>query len=248
MTISLIIPAHNEEHRLLRTLQQYSQAFQARYRNQFELIVVANGCTDNTAAIARKAMLTTPQIKLIDIQAPIGKGGAILEGFRHAHGTCVAFADADGATTPQALIELIDQLETYDVIIGSRRLSSSRILQKQSLKRRIFSLLFAASVWLLFGLPYRDTQCGAKAFRRKAAKHLAHMVEEHYWAFDVDLLLCAQALDFSIAERPVIWRDQAGSKLRVGSTILQVSQALWRMKRRHIHAKADIFATPLSEV
>src|ERR671928_608908 len=123
--ISLIIPAHNEEQRLAATLALYGHVFQEQFGTAFELLVVANGCTDQTAQVAADAAATLPQIRVIDIPDPIGKGGAVVEGFRQARGARVLFADADAATTPASLLELSAQLEHADIAIGSRRLPTS---------------------------------------------------------------------------------------------------------------------------
>jgi glycosyltransferase involved in cell wall biosynthesis len=245
MEISLIIPAYNEAQRLPATLALYGKALEERYGEQFEMIVVANGCRDTTVEVALAAAVTQPQITVVDIPAAVGKGGAVLEGFRRARGERVLFADADAATTPESLFNLLNHLDRHDVVIGSRHMPTSTITVTQPLQRRIFSRLFAACVWLLFGLSFYDTQCGAKAFRRDAAKRLAELTQETRWAFDVDLLLCAQALAFNVAEQPVVWTDRAGSQLHVGSTIREVVKSLWRMKRRS--TQVFVFAHRMQE-
>ena len=248
MDVSLVIPAYNEEQRLPSTLELYSTALRERVGDQFEIIVVANGCRDNTAHVAREVAASIQQITVIDIPAPIGKGGAVLEGFRLARGDYVLFADADAATTPESLLSLLDHLDGHDVVIGSRYLATSTITTKQPLKRRIFSRLFNGLVRFGFGLPYCDTQCGAKAFRREGAKRLAQLVEETRWAFDVDMLLCAEGLGLAVIEQPIVWADQAGSQLRVGSTIREVLKSLWHMKRRDFQVARTIFVTQMQEI
>jgi glycosyltransferase involved in cell wall biosynthesis len=247
MRLSLIIPAHNEEARIIPTLQQYEQHLREHYGGDFEIIVVANGCTDNTAQTALDIAKTDPQIKVIDIGQPIGKGGAILQGFREAQGQRIAFADADGATDPESLLALIKQLDYNDVVIGSRRLPNSVITIKQPWLRRAVSAIFAMVVYLLFGLRYHDTQCGAKAFRRSAALQLAKVVNEQRWVFDVDLLLSAEALNLSVAECPIVWTDKAGSHLRLLSTgqeVLRSFWSLWRRQRQWSNQSARLAALP----
>lgn len=247
MDISMIIPAYNEEQRLPATLELYGQVLRERFGDQFEILVVANGCRDNTVHVAHEAAVALPEIRVIDIPAAVGKGGAVLEGFRQACGTCVVFADADAATSPESLCNLLSHLDGHDIVIGSRRLPTSTITSYQPLQRRIFSRLFAASVWFLFGMSHSDTQCGAKAFRRDAAQRLAETVTERRWAFDVDLLLCAHELALTVSEQPVVWADRDGSQLRVGSTIREVLQSLWRMKRRRMQTLPHVFATQMQE-
>lgn len=231
MNVSLIIPAHNEQGRLAPTLRLYGAALRQRYGDDFEILVMANGCTDATVREALELAEEYPQITVVDIPAPIGKGGAILKGFRHARGQRIAFADADGATAPDSLLALIDALDFHDVVIGSRYMPQSQVPTRQSALRRALSTIFAAFVRVLFGLRYYDTQCGAKAFRRSAALALARVVEETRWVFDVDLLLSAEALDLNVAELPVVWADQAGSSVQVLPTSQQVLRSFWSLWR-----------------
>ncbi|MBA2712568.1 MAG: glycosyltransferase [Rubrobacteraceae bacterium] len=232
MQASLIIPAYNEEERLPATLETYEKAMLHRFGGDFELIVVANGCVDNTAGVVMEAAEVFPQIRIIDISEPIGKGGAVLEGFRQARGDGVLFADADGATTSESLLGLLDHLDSYDVVIGSRRMSTSVITKPQPFMRRVCGWGFAESARLLFGTTFKDTQCGAKAFRLAAARRLARVVSETRWTFDLDLLLSAKKLGLEVHEQPVVWADRAGSQLRYGSTTSEVLRALWAMRLR----------------
>lgn len=244
MQASLIIPAYNEEERLPLTLTVYEKAMRRRFGGNFEIIVVANGCVDNTVGVAAEAATLIPQIRTVDIKEPVGKGGAVLEGFRQANGDSVLFADADGATTPESLLELLDDLDSYDVVIGSRRMSTSVITQPQPLLRRMCGWGFAKTVSLLFDTPFKDTQCGAKAFRYTAARRLAQVVSETRWTFDLDLLLSAKKLGLEVHEHPVVWADRAGSQLRYGSTTSEVLRALWAMRLRQSEPLAEIAELP----
>ncbi len=232
MQASLIIPAYNEEERLPHTLTDYEEAMRSRFDDDFEIVVVANGCIDNTVGVATEAATVSPQIRVVDIKEPVGKGGAVLEGFRQACGDRVLFADADGATAPESLLDLVDRLDRYDVVIGSRRMNTSVITQRQPLLRRIFGWGFAQTARFFFGMHFKDTQCGAKGFRRDAARRLAQVVSETRWTFDLDLLLSALKLGLEVYEHPVVWADRAGSRLRYGSTTSEVLRALWAMKLR----------------
>lgn len=240
--VTLIIPAHNEEHRLPSTLRRYATALKGRFGDQAELIVVANGCSDRTVGVAAAMQAEFPFVRVIDIPDAIGKGAAILEGFRRASGVDVLFADADGATDVRSLFALLDDLATTDVVAGSRHVPGSRITRRQPLRRRVLSRAFNFVVRTLFRLDIHDTQCGAKALRGDAAGRLAHLVGESGWTFDLDLLLTARRLGLSIVERPVLWGDVSGSQLRVPTTSLAVVGSLWRLWRRErsatvVHAR-----------
>jgi glycosyltransferase involved in cell wall biosynthesis len=241
---SLIIPAYNEEERLPGTLTIYEEAMRHRFSDDFEIIVVANGCVDNTVGVATAAAAVAPQIRIVDIKEPIGKGGAILEGFRVAYGDSVLFADADGATAPESLLELLNHLDRHDVVIGSRRMSASVITHPQPLLRRVCGWGFTQTVRFLFRTPFKDTQCGAKAFRLDAARRLAQVVSETRWTFDVDLLLSARKLELDVYEHPVVWTDRVGSQLRYGSTTSEVLRALWAMRLRQSEPILELTEPP----
>ena len=230
--VSLVIPAHNEEHRLCGTLVTYGEKMHERFGEKFEIVVVVNGCSDDTAGVAKAAAAEDPRVRVVEIEEAVGKGGAVLEGLRRAEGGAVAFADADGATDPESLLMLLAELDSSDVTIGSRRMTESTITQPQAPARRLLGFVFARTARYLFGMPFKDTQCGAKALRAEAARRLCDVVSETRWTFDLDLLLCAQKLGLEISEHPVIWADKKGSRLRYASTTWEVLQAFWTMKRR----------------
>ena len=228
--VSLVIPAHNEERRLFSTLMNYAGALTLGYGDDFEILVVVNGSTDLTADVARKAASVHPQIAVVDIAEPLGKGGAVLEGFRRAAGERVIFADADGATGSTSLVQLVAALDECDIAIGSRRLPGSLLLQTQPLNRRLLGRMFRTVVRRWLALPFADTQCGAKALRTEVARSIGERVTETRWTFDVDLLVNAAALGASVTEVPVEWTDQPGSKLAVLPTMLDVAASLRRIK------------------
>lgn len=232
LDVSLVIPAHNEEHRLRATLEGYAAALAAQHGDRFEIVIAVNGSTDRTAEVARAAAQRLPSIVVLDNPRAVGKGGAVLEGVVAATGDRVIFADADGATSAESLLALVEGLDEADVAIGSRRLPESEIPIPQALSRRALGWLFAATVRTAFGLPYRDTQCGAKAFRWDAAQALADAVTHTAWTFDVDLLLSARRLGLKVVELPVVWSDQAGSSLHVPSVAGDVGGSLWELWRR----------------
>lgn len=233
LELSLIIPAHNEEARVGATIERYAAAVQPLYGDRFEILVVSNGSTDRTCEIVLAAHQKHPELQLVDIPLPIGKGGAVLEGFRRARGRRFAFTDADGATAPESVLALAGALDDHDVVIGSRRMPASVISQRQPLTRRVFSRAFTWFAHVLFGLPYADTQCGAKAFRRDVATRLADLIFETQWTFDLDLLLACRTLGVDVWEEPVTWADQPGSRLRFGPTIACVVPSLWRLACRY---------------
>jgi len=165
--LSVIMPAYKEEARIAKTLEDYVIHFSKEYHQDFEMIVILDGCIDRTMEIVNEYSIKFPQIKSKTFEQRLGKGGAIREGLKIANGDIILLVDADGATAPKELDKLIVELSDNDGAIGSRWLPESNILRKQSLARRAASRGFNLLVRILFGLPFADTQCGAKALKKR---------------------------------------------------------------------------------
>jgi len=220
--ISVIIPAYNEEKRIRKTLLRYANFFDKNFRNQFEIIVVANGCTDKTFDIANELASKSNFIKVLNFKEKIGKGGAIIQGFKVAEADIIGFLDADGSIPPSSVLKLIENIDGYDGVIASRWIKGSNIGRKQPLGRRIASRGFNFLVRLLFGLNYLDTQCGAKFFKYKSIKHILPELGLTDWSFDVDLLYRLKIKGYKVKECPITWNDVNESKLDLRKTPLKM--------------------------
>jgi len=229
--LSVIIPAYNEEDRIGKTLEDFCSFLRGRI--DFELIVVLNGCRDNTLNIVKACMKKYSEVSYKDYKDAIGKGPAIIEGFKFANGELISYADADGATPIGELYKLVVNIGDYDGIIGSRWLPNSKILIKQPLKRRIASRGFNMLVKLLLGLHYKDTQCGSKVFKTGLIKELTPFIERSNWAFDVSILYEAEKRRFKIREYPIIWENKGGSKLNLIKTIPQMFKTVIRIRLKN---------------
>jgi glycosyltransferase involved in cell wall biosynthesis len=206
MRLTLVLPAHNEAHRIEPTLRAYRQAFPA----DIELLVVANQCRDDTAGVTRKVAAELGGIELIDIPDPVGKGGAVRAGFARARGEYVGFADADLATPPEDVVHVLDAAAAGGAAIGSRWMPGSRVVGRTP-GRNVAGRVFAGLTRLLLGLRFYDTQCGIKVFhRRYLADYLAHS-RVNDLAFDVEMLVLLRNAGATIAEVPTTWRAQPGS-------------------------------------
>ncbi len=213
--ITIIIPAYNEEKRIKRTLMSHIDHFSKEYPGQFELVVVTDGCTDRTKAIIKK--LGKKEVRHFDFKHRLGKGGAIARGCQKARGEIVTYTDADGSTTPRQLDDLISILMILecDGIAASRYVGGSKLLVKQTMMRRVASRVFNLIVRTMFGLPFRDTQCGAKVFTKKVAKDIFSQLRVTDWAFDINLLYNAQKAGYDIREIPIVWADSQDSKFNM---------------------------------
>ena len=230
MKLSIIIPAHNEEHRLPPVLEVYAEFFTKKYKDQVELIVVPNFCDDRTAQVAWDLCERYPVIKVLDDPGQVGKGGAVMLGAQDSKGKLVGFVDADGATTPEAFDDLVENIGSAGCIIASRWMKDSIVERKQPVSRRVASRLFNTLVNVMFGFRVSDTQCGAKLFTQEAMTAILPDLGITRWAFDVDMLFHVRRAGFKIIEIPTVWRDAAGSKVRVIKASTEMIAALTRLR------------------
>jgi glycosyltransferase involved in cell wall biosynthesis len=218
-SLLLLIPAYNEENRIEPVLRDYARYFQKKYSGKFQLVVVLNGCRDNTVGVVRRVMEEFPSISFVEITEAIGKGGALIEGLRLAPlADVIGYVDADGATPPDALHELVKRIGEADCVIGSRWLPGAVLHVEQSSRRQFASRVFHVIVEMLFHLRIRDTQCGAKVMRRQAVEKIHGNLRIADMAFDINLLYALKRAGFKILEVPTEWTDKVGSKVRFFST------------------------------
>ncbi len=230
-SILLLIPAYNEESRIAPVLENYAVYFREHHPYRFNLIVVLNGCTDNTLSVVEAASKKFPEIHYTNIPEPIGKGGALIEGLKLApEADLVGYVDADGATPPAAFDELITQCATADCVIGSRWMAGSVLRQEQTFRRQFASRVFHAIVQSLFWMNIRDTQCGAKVLRKEAVEMIHNQLTVADMAFDINLLYALKRSGFTVREVPTEWTDQVGSKVQIGRTSLVMLLSVIRLR------------------
>ncbi len=227
----LLIPAYNEEQRIEPVLREYAQYFRTHYPGIFQLVVVLNGCRDNTLGVVQRVAAEFPEISADEFPDPIGKGGALIEGLKLApQADLIGYVDADGATAPAALHELIKQCAHADCAIGSRWVPGAVLHQSQSGRRQFASRVFHMIVQALFWMNIRDTQCGAKVMRRAAVEQIHAALRIADMAFDINLLYALKRAGFSIREVPTEWTDKIGSKVALGKTSLTMLLSVIRLR------------------
>lgn len=239
--LSIVIPAYNEQARLPRTVLATIQWCTSE-KIQFELILADDGSQDETLALARLFEENDARIRCLACPH-MGKGAAVRIGMLNAKGRFILFMDADGATPLNEIPKLLAALEEgKDVAIGSRVAQRAREVEvKTSSLRRFIGRSFALFVNLLAIEGIGDTQCGFKMFRREAAAAIFSLQKTTGFAFDVEILFIAHRLSLSIAEIPVNWIAQSGSKINL---ITDSCRMLWDISRiRWLHRK---FGTHLS--
>jgi dolichyl-phosphate beta-glucosyltransferase len=228
--LSIVIPCFNEEHRLGRTLDDLF-AWSRPRGAAVEVVVVDDASTDGTAALVTARAAAAPELRLVRLPRNAGKGGSVRAGMEAARGARRAFADADGAVPFADMERLEAALDAgADVAVGSRVLDPS--LVDALFHRRFFGFFFRTLVRWLLVRSVADTQCGFKLFTAEAAARLFQDQLLPGFAFDVELLGRAERLGLRIAEVPVRWRDQPGSKVRVIRDGLVMARDVIRLRRR----------------
>ena len=213
-SLLILIPAYNEESRIEPTLRNYAQYFGAHYTGQFRVVVILNGCRDNTLGVVQRVAQEFPSVGFLDFKAPIGKGGALIEGLKlAAFGDYIGYVDADGATPPKSLLQLIPHLAKADCVIGSRWLPGAVLQKTQTKLRRFISRCFHLIVETLFWMHIADTQCPCKIMRREAVEKIHDSLRIADLAFDVNLLVSLHRTGLKVVEVPIEWEDKVGSKV-----------------------------------
>ena len=230
-SLLLLIPAYNEERRIEPVLRDYAHFFQEQYRGKFQLVVILNGCTDNTLGIVQRVTRDYASVSYLNFPGSIGKGGALIEGLKLApFADMIGYTDADGATPPHAFLDLVRHLGTADCVIGSRWRRGAIIHQSQAGHRQLASRVFHLMVQLLFWLNIRDTQCGAKVMKREAVEKIHSYLRIADMAFDINLLVALHRAGFRILEVPTEWTDKIGSKVVLGRTSLTMFLSTVRVR------------------
>lgn len=230
-SLLLLIPAYNEEHRIEPVLRDYSRYFESSYTGKFQLVVVLNGCKDNTLDVVQKVAKDHPNIAALEFPAPIGKGGALIEGLRLAPlGDLIGYVDADGATSPKSFHDLVQHTAEAECVIASRWVPGAILHQSQSGKRQFASRVFHGIVQALFWMNIKDTQCGAKVMRREAVQSIHSSLRITDMAFDLNLLYALKRNGFKVLEVPTEWTDQAGSKVVLGKTSISMLLSALRLR------------------
>jgi glycosyltransferase involved in cell wall biosynthesis len=230
-SLLLLIPAYNEERRIEPVLRDYAHFFQEHYHGKFQIVVVLNGCTDNTLGVVQKIASEFPAVRADEFKQPIGKGGALIEGLKLAsQGDLIGYVDADGATPPHAFLELVKKMSEADCVVGSRWLPDSLIHQAQAGSRRFASRAFHFIVQLLFWLNIHDTQCGAKVMKREVVEKIHPFLRIADMAFDINLLVAIKRAGFRIREVPTEWTDKAGSKVVLARSSLTMFLSVVRIR------------------
>lgn len=230
--LSVVIPAYNEAERIPSSLSQVLAYLESSGKS-YEVVVVDDGSTDETARIVESICSQNRGVRLLRNHGNCGKGAAVRNGVLNARGEYILFSDADLSAPIADAPRLLEALENaWDVAIGSRALRRDWIGVRQPRFRELAGKLFNLFMRILTGLNFHDTQCGFKAFRRQAAEAIFALQRIQGFGFDVEILYLARKLGYKILEVPVHWDHSAATKvhpLRDGMRMaLDVLKIRWK--------------------
>jgi glycosyltransferase involved in cell wall biosynthesis len=211
--LSIVIPAYNESARIERTLARVMECVEQQGWDA-EVLVVDDGSRDDTAAIVGRWMELYPRLHLVQNPGNKGKGYSVRNGLLQAAGDVVMFTDADLSAPMEEAERLMAAIaDGADVAIGSRWMDKTRQTIHQPLYRQFFGRCFNAITRIVMGLPFKDTQCGFKAFKRPVAQIVFRLQRIERWGFDPEILFIARKLGYRIREVPVTWGHDERSRM-----------------------------------
>lgn len=237
--LSIVIPAYNESARIEHALDRVMSCVAEQGWNA-EVLVVDDGSSDNTAAIVQRWMQGYPRLHLIQNPGNRGKGYSVRNGLLQAAGDIVMFTDADLSAPMEEAERLIAAIhDGADVAIGSRWLDRARQTIHQPLYRQFFGRCFNWITRTVMGLPFKDTQCGFKAFKRPVAQVIFRLQTIERWGFDPEILFIAQKLGYEIREVPVTWGHDERSRISYLKDGLKMLQDMARIRSNSLAGRYD---------
>ena len=219
--LSIIIPSYNEELRLPGTLKQIADYIRSSKRD-VEVIVVDDGSKDKTIQVSESFRGEIPNLRVITNGENRGKGYSVRHGMSEALGRIVLFTDADLSAPTEEVEKLLPAMQNHEVAIGSRAVDRSLISVHESPFREFAGIIFNKIVRLILWLPFVDTQCGFKAFRREECRVIFEQQTIERFGFDPELLYLARHHGLRAIEIPVRWGHSPATKVNMFRDSIQM--------------------------
>ncbi len=230
--LSVVIPAHNEERRLEKTLRAVRR-YAEQTRRELELVLVDDGSTDRTVQVIRSFDSAPATLRLVRQEMNLGKGAAVQRGMLAATGLLRLMSDADLSTPLETVDRLVPWVqEGYQVVIGSRDMPASVLDPPQPAFRRWLGIAFRSLRRRVLLPDIRDTQCGFKLFTGEAADRLFGLQREKGFLFDIEILALASEVGLRVREVGVQWSNDPDSRVHPGRHLLATVASLVRIRRR----------------
>lgn len=224
--LSVVLPAYNEEKRIIPSLERRHNYLDKQDYN-YELLIVNDGSTDSTKELVAEKIKNWPHFKLAGYEINKGKGGAVKQGMLEANGSWRLFMDVDESVPINEIERFWPYTKNYEIIIGSRYIEGGKITKKQPLIRRFISRGGNLLIQALVAWGIKDTQCGFKLFSEHAAKEIFPMQSMERWSFDMELVAIAKKHGYKIKEVPVVWEEEAGSKVQAAKAAARTLRDLF---------------------
>ena len=237
ISLSVIVPAYNEEQRLPDTLREIA-GYLSGTPWSWDVRVVDDGSSDGTAAAAEAFGRTEPRVAL-QREPHRGKGGAVKSGLMAARGQYRFICDADLSMPIAEIARFLPPVLTdFDVAIGSREGTGARRIGEPA-RRHIVGRVFNETVKALLLDGIEDTQCGFKMFTADAVNRIFPLVTTDGWAFDIEALFIARKHGLRIRQVPIEWHYREHSQIRVVRDGLAMFRELLMMRRRASRGSYD---------
>ncbi len=239
ITYSIVIPAYNEGQRLGATLDKVLGYVREQGWNA-EVVVVNDGSHDNTAELVRSFAAKNPALRLLENPGNRGKGYAVRNGMLNARGEIIVFSDADLSSPIEEMPKLLAALAAgADIAMGSRWLRAELQTHRQSLHRQLFGRIFNGLNRVILGLQFKDTQCGFKAFTRRAAQMILPLQRIERWGFDPEILFLARKFGLRVEEVAVRWGHVGGTRINPVLDGARMFQEMVRIRWYDLEGKYD---------
>jgi len=220
LDLSVVLPVYDEARVLEATFAELVPHLESLGRS-FEIVCVDDGSSDGSWAILERLAAADARVRIDRLPKNQGKGAAVRKGMLAATGELQLFMDADLSTPLDEIAGFLGALDSgYDVVIGNRRAPGSRITRHQPWIRETLGRGFTVVTRLLLAPGVHDFTCGFKAFRRDATREVFARSSLNGWAFDAELVVIAHSLGLRLAQVPVAWHDEDGTKVRVLRAVL----------------------------
>lgn len=233
--VSVIIPVYNQEKNVAASLGRIKKVLGDTLLS-YEMVVVDDGSTDGTLGVLKLEQAADPHIKVISYTPNRGKGHAVKTGILESRGDVAMFTDGDLDITPDIIKDYVRELEGYDLVIASKRHPKSRV--SAPISRKFLSRAFNLLVRLAVGIKIKDTQSGLKAGNGTVLRAIFKVMLVKRYAFDVELLAIANALNLNVRELPIEINLDRRFKVRdIAKMFIDVAGISYRYRIRRWYQK-----------
>ncbi len=232
--LSVVIPIYNEEAILEETFAQLVAVLDDIVPS-YEIVCVDDGSTDRSPNLLKELAESYAHVRIFFLPENRGKGAAVRRGMLEAIGDKQLFMDADLSTPLSEIERFLGALAAgHEVVIGNRHAPGAHITRHQPRIREVLGKGFTLLTRIFLAPGVNDFTCGFKGFQRDAAREIFKRSTQDGWAFDAELVLIAHLMDFRLAQLPVEWRHEEGTKVRILSAVFGSLKELFAIKWRQM--------------